>query len=181
MRKEFDIKRVQLRLLPPLPCLVNALQMQYFAERLKHTPSLLELTSLRAIGDVWFGKDVVLKGDVVIWSKKDENIEIPDGEIIKDKLVTVGLEYTDLDTVDIERESVQWCQERENDPDTFEEEDFPPCPPEWSDLDMETYTKRKQEVMGKPIWVQDVTDEDLKELGYDSWKAYVVDSCISNW
>jgi len=35
--------------------------------------------------------------------------------------------------------------------------------------------------MGKPIWVQDVTDEDLKELGYDSWKAYVVDSCISNW
>jgi len=26
------------------------------------------------------------QGDVVIWSKKDEKIEIPDGEIIKDKV-----------------------------------------------------------------------------------------------
>lgn len=83
--------------------------------------------------------------------------------------------------MDIETESTQWRQERESDPDIFEEEDFPACPPEWSDLDMETYTKRKQEVIGKPIWVQDVADEDLKELGYESWKSYVVDSCISNW
>ncbi|KAG0582020.1 hypothetical protein KC19_3G027000 [Ceratodon purpureus] len=156
-------------------------KMQYFTERLKHIPSLLELSSLRVIGDVWFGSDVILQGKVVIWAKKDERIDIPDGEIIKDQLVTAGLEYTDLDTVDIETESSQWCQERESDPDTFEEEDFPACPPEWSDLDIETYSKRKQEVIGKPIWVQDVADEDLKELGYDSWKSYVVDSCISNW
>lgn len=83
--------------------------------------------------------------------------------------------------VDLDLESIQWSQEKERDPDIFEEDDFPPCPPDWSDLDMETYNKRKQEVMGKPIWVQDVDEEDLKELGYLSWKSYVIDSCISNW
>jgi hypothetical protein len=35
--------------------------MQYFTERMKHAPSLLGLSSLRVIGDVWFGKDVVLQ------------------------------------------------------------------------------------------------------------------------
>lgn len=80
-----------------------------------------------------------------------------------------------------ELDNAPWAQDREIDPDMFEEEDFPPCPPEWSDLDMETYKKRTKEVVGKPIWVQDVDDENLKELGYSSWKSYVVDSCISNW
>lgn len=41
--------------------LVSASQMQYFTERVKHAPSLLGLSSLRVIGDVWFGKDVVLQ------------------------------------------------------------------------------------------------------------------------
>lgn len=156
-------------------------KMQYFTERTKNRLSLLGLSSLRVIGDVWFGKDVVLQGNVVIWAKKDERIEIPDGKTIKDQLVTADLGCTDLNTIDIKAEETQWYHEQESDPDIFEEEDFPPCPPDWSGLDMETYSKRKSEVVGKPIWVQDVDDEDLEELGYASWKSYVVDSCISNW
>lgn len=83
--------------------------------------------------------------------------------------------------MDIETENTQWCPELESDPDTFEEDDFPACPPDWSDLDMETYSKRKRELVGKPVWVQDVIEQDLLELDYANWKAYVVDSCISNW
>jgi hypothetical protein len=32
-----------------------------FSERIKNTPSILGLDSLRLVGDVWFGKDVVLQ------------------------------------------------------------------------------------------------------------------------
>jgi hypothetical protein len=81
--------------------------------------------------------------------------------------------------VDLELESALWSQEKESDPNTFEEQDFPVQPPEW--LDMDTYQRRKQELVGKPIWVQDVADEELREIGYSSWKAYAVDSCMSNW
>ena len=40
---------------------MHYLQMQYFTERFQHAPSLLGLSSLRVIGDVWFGRDVVLQ------------------------------------------------------------------------------------------------------------------------
>lgn len=86
---------------------------------------------------------------------------------------------TDLSLVDLELESALWSQEKESDPNTFEEQDFPVQPPEW--LDMDTYQRRKQELVGKPVWVQDVADEELGEIGYSSWKAYAVDSCMSNW
>ncbi len=81
--------------------------------------------------------------------------------------------------VDLELESALWSQEKESDPNTFEEQDFPAQPPEW--LDMDTYQRRKQELVGKPVWVQDVADEELREIGYSSWKTYAVDSCMSNW
>ncbi|CAM6048509.1 unnamed protein product [Sphagnum compactum] len=150
-----------------------------FRERMKNVPSLLALESLKVVGDVWFGKDIVLQGQVVIWAKKDERLEIPDGATIKDKLVTSGPMCTDLSLVDLELESALWSQEKESDPNTFEEQDFPVQPPEW--LDMDTYQRRKQELVGKPVWVQDVADEELGEIGYSSWKAYAVDSCMSNW
>jgi UTP--glucose-1-phosphate uridylyltransferase len=57
-----------------------------FCERMKNVPSLLALESLKVVGDVWFGKDIVLQGQVVIWAKKDERLEIPDGATIKDKV-----------------------------------------------------------------------------------------------
>ncbi|CAK9225588.1 unnamed protein product [Sphagnum troendelagicum] len=150
-----------------------------FRERMKNVPSLLALESLKVVGDVWFGKDIVLQGQVVIWAKKDERLEIPDGATIKDKLVTSGPMCTDLSLVNLELESALWSQEKESDPNTFEEQDFPVQPPEW--LDMDTYQRRKQELVGKPVWVQDVADEELGEIGYSSWKAYAVDSCMSNW
>lgn len=36
-------------------------QLGDFSERIRNTPSILGLDSLRLVGDVWFGKDVVLQ------------------------------------------------------------------------------------------------------------------------
>lgn len=127
--------------------------MQYFTERLKHTPSLLGLTSLRVIGDVWFGKDVVLQvmdflvvgdsaqfwefsfsisflgkevsssciglrrsfprslhfqGNIVIWSKKDEKIEIPDGETIKDQVDILIFSFEGSESFSVDWRFFDW-------------------------------------------------------------------------
>lgn len=42
-------------------CLGVRLQLGDFSERIRNTPSILRLDSLRLVGDVWFGKDVVLQ------------------------------------------------------------------------------------------------------------------------
>ena len=49
-----------------------------FDARIPHAPSLKECTSLDVEGDVTFGKDVVLRGDVKIVGPKT----VPDGEIL---------------------------------------------------------------------------------------------------
>lgn len=36
-------------------------QLGDFSERIRNTPSILGLDTLRLVGDVWFGKDVVLQ------------------------------------------------------------------------------------------------------------------------
>jgi hypothetical protein len=38
-----------------------ATQIGGFCERMKNVPSLLALESLKVVGDVWFGKDIVLQ------------------------------------------------------------------------------------------------------------------------
>eukprot|EP00243_Klebsormidium_subtile_P007267 TRINITY_DN3198_c0_g1_i1.p1 TRINITY_DN3198_c0_g1~~TRINITY_DN3198_c0_g1_i1.p1 ORF type:complete len:477 (+),score=161.79 TRINITY_DN3198_c0_g1_i1:158-1588(+) len=59
-----------------------------FQKRIKSIPSLLELESLKVSGDVYFGKNVTLKGKVEIEAKKGEKIEIPDGAVLEDKTIT---------------------------------------------------------------------------------------------
>jgi UTP--glucose-1-phosphate uridylyltransferase len=67
-----------------------------FLKRFKSIPSIIYLDSLKVNGNVWFGKDVVLKGKVIIEAKKDEKLEVPDGATIEDKKVTIGPTFTNL-------------------------------------------------------------------------------------
>ncbi|CAM6119296.1 unnamed protein product [Calypogeia fissa] len=66
-----------------------------FLQRFKTIPSVLNLISLKVSGNVWFGKDIVLKGKVVI-DGKGEKLEIPDKAELENKAVTPGPTYADL-------------------------------------------------------------------------------------
>ncbi|BAT77440.1 hypothetical protein VIGAN_02001900 [Vigna angularis var. angularis] len=56
-----------------------------FQSRFKSIPSIIELDSLRVRGDVWFGSNITLKGQVTISAKPDLKLEIPDGVTIENK------------------------------------------------------------------------------------------------
>ncbi|BBN03362.1 UTP--glucose-1-phosphate uridylyltransferase [Marchantia polymorpha subsp. ruderalis] len=66
-----------------------------FLQRFKSIPSILNLDSLKVAGDVAFGKDIVLKGTVIVDALK-EKLEIPDEAVIENKKVTPGPTYSDL-------------------------------------------------------------------------------------
>ncbi|CAK9873615.1 unnamed protein product [Sphagnum jensenii] len=67
-----------------------------FLKRFKAIPSIISLDSLKVIGNVWFGKQIVLKGKVLVEAKKDEKVEIPDEVTIENKHVTAGPTYSNL-------------------------------------------------------------------------------------
>nr|AFZ76979.1 UDP-glucose pyrophosphorylase 1 [Astragalus membranaceus] len=56
-----------------------------FLGRFKSIPSIVELDSLKVVGDVWFGTGVILKGKVSIVAKSGVKVEIPDGAVIANK------------------------------------------------------------------------------------------------
>lgn len=56
-----------------------------FLGRFKSIPSIVELDSLKVVGDVWFGTGVILKGKVSIVAKSGVKLEIPDGAVIANK------------------------------------------------------------------------------------------------
>lgn len=56
--------------------------------RFKSAPSIIELDSLMVKGDVWFGTGITLKGNVKIIASPGVKLEIPDGAIIENKVVT---------------------------------------------------------------------------------------------
>ncbi|KAL9248804.1 UTP--glucose-1-phosphate uridylyltransferase-like protein [Drosera capensis] len=59
-------------------------QVGDFLKRFKSIPSIIELDSLKVIGDVWFGRGVALKGKVTI--KSSLKLEIPDGAVLENKV-----------------------------------------------------------------------------------------------
>ncbi|CAM8971424.1 unnamed protein product [Rhodiola kirilowii] len=54
-----------------------------FLSRFKSIPSIIELDSLKVVGDVWFGANIKLKGKVSIVG--NAKLEIPDGAVIENK------------------------------------------------------------------------------------------------
>ncbi|CAN4105990.1 unnamed protein product [Withania somnifera] len=56
-----------------------------FLSRFKSIPSIIELDSLKVIGDVYFGVGITLKGKVTINAKSGVKLEIPNGAVIANK------------------------------------------------------------------------------------------------
>ncbi|KAF1865063.1 hypothetical protein Lal_00004437 [Lupinus albus] len=56
-----------------------------FQSRFRTIPSIIGLDSLMVRGDVWFGANITLKGQVTIAAKAGVKLEIPDGVVIDNK------------------------------------------------------------------------------------------------
>lgn len=65
----------------------NFKHYDYFLENFKTIPDILELDHLTVSGNVKFGKNVTLKGTVIIIADENSVINIPDGSILDDKIV----------------------------------------------------------------------------------------------
>jgi hypothetical protein len=59
-----------------------------FQKRFKTIPEMVELDHLTVAGDVSFGRKVILRGTVIIVANEGSKIELPDGTILENKLVS---------------------------------------------------------------------------------------------
>lgn len=66
-----------------------------FLERFDNVPQLLELDHLTVSGDVTFGKDVKLRGTVIIIANHGDRIDIPQGACLENKIVSGNLRILD--------------------------------------------------------------------------------------
>jgi len=66
-----------------------------FISRFSNIPDMLELDHLTVSGDVTFGKDVVLKGTVIVIANHGERIDIPSGAFLENKIVSGNLRILD--------------------------------------------------------------------------------------
>jgi len=66
-----------------------------FQKRFRTVPNLLELDHLTVSGDVWFGRNITLRGTVIIVANEGNRIDIPDGSILENKLVSGNLSIID--------------------------------------------------------------------------------------
>lgn len=62
-----------------------------FQKRIPHLPSIVELDHLTITGNVTLGKGVVLKGTVIIVCEEGKKIDIPNGSILENVVITGSL------------------------------------------------------------------------------------------
>lgn len=70
-------------------------KVREFLTRFASIPDLLELNHLTVSGDVTFGKNVSLRGTVIIIANHGERIDIPSGSILENKIVSGNLRIMD--------------------------------------------------------------------------------------
>uniref|UniRef100_A0A0K2TSW9 UTP--glucose-1-phosphate uridylyltransferase n=2 Tax=Lepeophtheirus salmonis TaxID=72036 RepID=A0A0K2TSW9_LEPSM len=73
----------------------NFKQVAEFNQRFASIPDILELDHLTVSGNVNFGKGVSLRGTVIIIANHGERIDIPDGSILENKIVSGNLRILD--------------------------------------------------------------------------------------
>ena len=66
-----------------------------FQKRFGSIPNILELDHLTVSGDVWFGKGITLRGTVIIVANEGNKIDLPDGSILENKLVSGNVSIID--------------------------------------------------------------------------------------
>lgn len=70
-------------------------QVKDFLSRFASIPDIIELDHLTVSGDVTFGKNVVLKGTVIIIANHGDRIDIPSGACLENKIVSGNLRILD--------------------------------------------------------------------------------------
>lgn len=70
-------------------------KVQEYQTRFESIPDMLELDHLTVSGDVTFGKQVSLKGTVIIIANHGDRIDIPAGTILENKIVSGNLRILD--------------------------------------------------------------------------------------
>lgn len=87
------------RAFPSLPliklCDSHFAKVREFYSRFASIPDLIELNHLTVSGDVTFGKNVSLRGTVIIIANHGERIDIPSGSILENKIVSGNLRILD--------------------------------------------------------------------------------------
>ncbi|KAG6378218.1 UTP-glucose-1-phosphate uridylyltransferase [Boletus reticuloceps] len=71
-------------------------KIQQFQKRFKKIPRIIELDHLTVTGDVNFGRNVTLRGTVIIVANEGQRIDIPDGCILENRLLSGNLNMTEL-------------------------------------------------------------------------------------
>lgn len=66
-----------------------------YSERLPHLPDCVDLEHLTVSGNVFFGEGVVLKGTVIIVAENGARIDVPDGAVLQDKVISGALRIVD--------------------------------------------------------------------------------------
>ncbi|XP_078505559.1 UTP--glucose-1-phosphate uridylyltransferase isoform X2 [Lissotriton helveticus] len=70
-------------------------KVQDYLKRFESIPDMLELDHLTVSGDVTFGKNVSLKGTVIIIANHGDRIDIPPGAVLENKIVSGNLRILD--------------------------------------------------------------------------------------
>jgi len=73
----------------------NFKKIANFQKRFRTVPNILELDHLTVAGDVWFGRHVTLRGTVIIVANEGSRIDLPDGSILENKLVSGNVSIID--------------------------------------------------------------------------------------
>jgi UTP--glucose-1-phosphate uridylyltransferase len=86
------------RVFPSVPVVKLGDKYKYvsdYQKRLGGKINILELDHLTISGDVYLGPNVTLKGTVIIVANEGERIDIPQGAILEDKVITGNLRILD--------------------------------------------------------------------------------------
>jgi len=71
-------------------------KIQQFHKRFKQIPHIIDLDHLTVTGDVYFGRNVTLRGTVIIIANEGQRIDIPDGCILENRLLSGNLNMIEL-------------------------------------------------------------------------------------
>jgi UTP--glucose-1-phosphate uridylyltransferase len=86
------------RVFPTVPLVKlgdNFKKVSDYMARLRGIPDVLELDQLTVSGDVTFGAQVVLKGTVIVVANHGSRIDIPEGAVLENKVVSGNLRILD--------------------------------------------------------------------------------------
>jgi len=87
------------RLFPTVPLIklgdTHFAKVRDFLRRFETIPDILELDHLTVSGDVTFGRNVSLRGTVIIIANHGDRIDIPSGAILENKIVSGNLRILD--------------------------------------------------------------------------------------